>query len=123
MRVAPRRIDRRNSRWLRLAAALGAASLALVFALGTAAAPAAIAVRGCTPSKLDASALLDGEVTVSPMPGAADASPSTQISFLGVPAAALRDVSVVGSRSGRHRGALKAYSQGDGASFVPARPF
>jgi hypothetical protein len=123
MRVAPGRIDRRTSRWLRLLAGAAAASLALVFALGSATAPAAVAGPACTPSNLDASALLDGVVTVSPMPGAADASPSTQISFLGVPAASLQDVSVVGSRSGRHTGQLEPYSQGDGASFVPSRPF
>jgi hypothetical protein len=123
MRVAPRRIDRRTARWLRLSAALLAAALALLFALGSASAPAAAPGPACKPATLDASALLDGAVTVSPMPGAADASPSTQISFLGVPAASLRDVSVVGSRSGRHAGALKAYSQSDGASFVPSRPF
>jgi hypothetical protein len=32
-------------------------------------------------------------------------------------------VSVVGSRTGTHAGRLLGYSQGDGASFVPARPF
>jgi hypothetical protein len=32
-------------------------------------------------------------------------------------------VTVVGSRTGRHPGRLLAYSQGNGASFVPARPF
>jgi hypothetical protein len=35
----------------------------------------------------------------------------------------LRGVSVVGSLSGVHRGRLAAYSQGDGGSFLPARPF
>ncbi|HEY1778550.1 MAG TPA: arylsulfotransferase family protein [Solirubrobacteraceae bacterium] len=123
MRVAPRRIDRRTARWLRPAAALLAAGCASVFALAGTSAPAAALGPVCTPATLDASALLDGAVTVSPMPGAADAAPSTQISFLGVPAASLLDVSVLGSRSGRHSGALKAYSQGDGASFVPSRPF
>jgi Arylsulfotransferase (ASST) len=77
----------------------------------------------CTPASLDDSALLDGAVTVSPLPGSRDATPQTQISFLGVPAGALRAISVVGSRSGRHAGRLRAYSQGDGASFLPARPF
>ena len=40
-----------------------------------------------------------------------------------MPAAAISDVSVVGSRSGAHAGDLLAYSQGDGASFVPTQPF
>ena len=30
---------------------------------------------------------------------------------------------VRGSRTGAHAGRLRAYSQGDGASFVPATPF
>jgi hypothetical protein len=62
-------------------------------------------------------------VTVSPLPGSRDASTRAQISFLGVPAGELRGVSVVGSLSGVHRGRLAAYSQGDGASFLPARAF
>jgi hypothetical protein len=47
-------------------------------------------------------------VTVSPLSGSRDATPGTQISFLGVPARAIGRVSVTGSKS---------------ASFVPARPF
>jgi Arylsulfotransferase (ASST) len=62
-------------------------------------------------------------VTVSPLPGSHDASPQTQISFLGPPADELSQISVVGSRTGAHAGRLLAYSQGDGASFVPAKPF
>jgi hypothetical protein len=62
-------------------------------------------------------------VTVSPVSGSRDASPATQISFLGVPAADISVISVTGSRSGVHAGRLLSYSQGDGASFVPARPF
>ncbi len=77
----------------------------------------------CTPQTLDGSAQLDGAVTVSPMPGAADASPQTQISFLGVPVGELSSVSVVGSRSGAHGGRLEPYSQGDGGSFLPQSPF
>jgi hypothetical protein len=77
----------------------------------------------CVPSRLDNSALQAGVVTVSPLAGSRDASARTQISFLGVPAADLGGVSVVGSRTGAHRGRLLAYSQGDGASFLPSRPF
>ena len=43
-------------------------------------------------------------VTISPLEGTLDASPSTQISFLGLPAASLSRIVVVGSRSGRHAG-------------------
>jgi hypothetical protein len=78
----------------------------------------------CTPAHSDASAALAGaRVTVSPMPGARDASVSTQISMLGPPAGELSHVTATGSLSGAHPGQLLAYSQGDGASFVPSRPF
>lgn len=62
-------------------------------------------------------------MTVSPLAGSRDAGAQTQISFLGVPAGRLSAVTVSGSRSGAHSGRLAAYSQGDGASFLPARPF
>jgi hypothetical protein len=78
----------------------------------------------CVPEHLNVSAALAGErVTVSPEPDSMDASATTQISFLGVPAGELADVSVSGSRTGAHAGRLVAYSQGDGASFLPSRPF
>lgn len=62
-------------------------------------------------------------VTVSPLNGTPDASPRTQISFLGAPAGEITQVSVVGSRSGRHSGRLASYVSATGASFLPARPF
>jgi Arylsulfotransferase (ASST) len=77
----------------------------------------------CVPPTLNSSAIKAGSVTVSPLSGSRDAMPQTQISFLGVPAGEISHVSVVGSRSGAHTGRLLAYSQGDGASFLPARPF
>ena len=58
-----------------------------------------------------------------PRPAADTASPHTQISFLGAPAGTIAGLSVVGSASGHHAGRLAAYSQGDGASFLPAQPF
>jgi hypothetical protein len=87
------------------------------------AAQAATTGPTCTPSTLDNSALQDGLVTISPLPGSRDATAQTQISFLGVPAGELSTISVVGSRTGTHSGRLLAYSQGDGASFVPSLPF
>jgi hypothetical protein len=90
----------------------------------------------CVPAHLNVSAALAGEhVTVSPEPDSMDASATTQISFLGVPASELADVTVSGSRTGAHAGRLETYrseiggtaagggGQGDGASFLPARPF
>ncbi len=62
-------------------------------------------------------------VTVSPLPDTPDASPSTQISFLGGPGTQVSDVRVVGSRSGVHSGRLEAYSTGTGQSFLPTKPF
>jgi Arylsulfotransferase (ASST) len=101
---------------------LGAtATLGLALAQGSAA--GAQAGPTCGPGHLDNSALQDGSVTVSPLPGSRDASPRAQISFLGAPSGKLRVLSVVGSRSGSHTGRLEAYSNGDGASFLPSRPF
>jgi hypothetical protein len=78
----------------------------------------------CLPATLDHSAKLEGlGVDVSPAPETDTANPATQISFLGMPAARIHVVSVVGERSGAHVGRLEAYSQGDGASFVPDTPF
>jgi Arylsulfotransferase (ASST) len=62
-------------------------------------------------------------VTVSPLPGTPDASPYTQISFLGGAGTQVADVRIVGSRSGVHTGRLAAYSTGTGESFLPAKPF
>ncbi|MHB1469461.1 MAG: arylsulfotransferase family protein [Solirubrobacteraceae bacterium] len=78
----------------------------------------------CLPSKVNLSAELPGtEVEVSPGPETNLANPATQISFLGVPASEISEVKVSGSRSGAHAGKLEPYSQGDGASFVPSKPF
>jgi hypothetical protein len=63
------------------------------------------------------------DVTISPLPGTPDATPSTQISFLGAPASELHDVTVMGSRSGSHSGKLESYATAAGASFLPARGF
>jgi len=87
-------------------------------------ASAAMSASPCVGSTLNRSAVLAGtSLAVSPLPDSFDASPHTQISLLGAPAGALGGVSVSGSRTGRHSGRLEAYSQGDGASFVPSEPF
>ncbi len=78
----------------------------------------------CVPAQLNRSAVLGGTgIAVSPLPGSYDASPRTQISLLGAPPGALSAVSASGSQSGTHSGKLIAYSQRDGASFVPSRAF
>jgi hypothetical protein len=78
----------------------------------------------CVPSQLGRTDILPGtNLAVSPLPDSLDASYETQISFLGYPASALSAISVNGSSSGGHSGRLEAYSQGDGASFVPSKAF
>jgi hypothetical protein len=78
----------------------------------------------CVPPRLNVSAALaGGRVTVSPEPDSRDASVSTQISMLGPAVGALSRVTATGAESGVHGGRLRAYSQGDGASFVPSKPF
>ena len=78
----------------------------------------------CVPAHLNVSAsLAGGHLTVSPAPASRDASAVTRISLLGTPAADIHDLVVRGSHTGVHAGRLVAFSQGDGAGFVPSRPF
>jgi hypothetical protein len=49
--------------------------------------------------------------------------PQTQLSFLGAPGGELSHLSVRGSVTGPHSGALERYSQGDGESFLPRAAF
>jgi hypothetical protein len=78
----------------------------------------------CVPTTLNGSAVLPGtSLAVTPLPDSYDALPRTQISLLGAPPGALTKLTVKGSISGKHDGRLRAYSQGDGASFVPDAPF
>lgn len=92
--------------------------------LRTSSARIASSSPSCVPPRLNVSAALAGSrVTVSPGPETRDAAATTQISLLGVPAGALTNVVVKGSRTGAHPGRLAAYSQDDGASFLPSKPF
>ncbi|MCW3017716.1 MAG: ArsR family transcriptional regulator, partial [Solirubrobacterales bacterium] len=107
--------------WIVAAIVLGSPDLGLS---GGGATVTAKTAPSCLPTTFDHSASLPGTtVDVSPEPESDTANPHTQISFLGTDAADLRDVSVVGSESGRHDGRVSGYSQGGGGSFVPARPF
>ncbi len=81
------------------------------------------AVVGTTAAILAVIAAQANAITISPLPGTRDASAQTQISFLGVPASEIRDISVVGSRSGAHNGRVEPYASEAGASFLPAHPF
>ena len=105
--------------WAALAIVLGSASLKIGGGHSTASvSPQCLHGRTEYDSALGSSGL-----DVSPAPGSDAANPKTQISFLGAPASAIRSVSVSGASTGAHAGSLRAYSQGDGASFVPSRPF
>jgi Arylsulfotransferase (ASST) len=108
--------------------ALGMLRPAGIFATALSAVGGLVACGGASPATsaaLNAPAArpAGGSVAVSPQPGTPDASPSTQISFLGDPGTTISDVHVVGSRSGAHAGSLRAYSTGTGESFVPSHPF
>ncbi|HEX5309620.1 MAG TPA: arylsulfotransferase family protein [Solirubrobacteraceae bacterium] len=74
-----------------------------------------------TPSRELAEAKANA-VAVSPIPGTEDASPYTQISFLGPAGTKVSNVSVVGSHSGNHSGKLRRYSTGTGESFLLNKP-
>ncbi|HTR72215.1 MAG TPA: arylsulfotransferase family protein [Solirubrobacteraceae bacterium] len=90
----------------------------------TSSSTSAAASPPCLPATTSHSAALPGTtVDVSPAPNTGTANPKTQISFLGAPASEISAVAVAGSLSGAHPGRLSAYSQGDGASFLPAAPF
>jgi hypothetical protein len=102
---------------------LGPGATLLLLVAASASSAASQTAATCTPVTINNSAVLAGSVTVSPLPGSRDASPHTQISFLGVPAGKLSAIDVRGSRTGFHAGRLLPYSQGNGASFVPARAF
>lgn len=112
---------------LRLRVAQASAVLGLlIVALGpvTSASATDTVAPICAPSTLNESAALaGGAIIVTPAPDTRDASYLTQVSFLGLPVADIADVVVSGSLSGTHTGRLLPYSQGDGASFVPSKPF
>jgi hypothetical protein len=84
---------------------------------------AAIASLGLAARTVRPSAPRPGTLSVFPVPGAAAASPRTQITFRGGPASSLGAIQVSGSRSGIHSGRIAADSDGDGASFIPSHAF
>jgi hypothetical protein len=94
----------RSHRRLRLAAC------ALFVSAAAALGPAAVA-QAATP------------VSVFPIPGGHVAAPSTQITIRGVSAGQIGAISVLGSQSGGHTGRLVGDSDGQGASFIPSKPF
>ncbi|MGH3322602.1 MAG: arylsulfotransferase family protein, partial [Streptosporangiaceae bacterium] len=63
------------------------------------------------------------QIDVFPRPGTPTASAETTISFRGIAPNEIGDIEVKGSRSGKHDGSFTAHSDGEGASFVPDKPF
>jgi hypothetical protein len=125
---------RRRGLWICCGAlaALSAVTALALASLHTAARPVSVrpaaayaASSGrCVARTLNRSAVLPGtSLAVSPLPGSYAASSRSQVSLLGAPLQAISSVRVSGSRTGSHRGRLRGFSQGDGASFVPSRPF
>jgi Arylsulfotransferase (ASST) len=99
-----------------------------IFVTALSAAAGLAACGGASPASSAASSApvgrpAAGSVAVSPQPGTPDASPSTQISFLGAAGTKVSGVRVSGSQSGAHSGVLRAYSTGTGESFLPSHPF
>lgn len=117
------RLGRRAALVGLLASAAGGPALATWDSSG-ASAESGGSAPACLTAGVDHSARLAGvPVDVSPAPGTDTADPDTQISFVGVPAGQIHDVSAVGQHSGSHPGHLESYSQGDGASFVANTAF
>jgi hypothetical protein len=123
----------RSGLWV-LCAVLAALSAATALALAPPQNPQPVATHRdaahvassgrCATGTLNRSALLPGtSLAVSPQPGSSAASSRSQISLLGASVHAISGVRVSGSRTGSHPGRLRGFSQGDGASFVPSRPF
>jgi hypothetical protein len=102
---------------------IGAATAACVVLALSACGAASVGSPPATVRVADYAAAATNPITVSPLPGTADASPTTQISFLGGPGTTVSNLSVTGSSSGGHSGKLEAYSTGTGESFIPAQPF
>jgi Arylsulfotransferase (ASST) len=100
-----------------------------IFATALSAVAGLAACGGASPASSAASnasaanPVASSSVSVSPQTGTPDASPNTQISFLGGAGTKVSDVHVTGSQSGAHAGVLRAYSTGTGESFLPSHPF
>ena len=100
MSAPPRRV-RRTLLWTVLIVALlsgGALAVAGGHIAGEQAAFTSPIAAKCVPAQLNVSDVLaHTSVQVSPLPGSYDAMPQTQISFLGVPASDIEDISADGS--------------------------
>jgi Arylsulfotransferase (ASST) len=96
--------------------------LPLTATLLLALAAALLAALAASPVATSAVAAVNG-VAAFPSPGTHYNQPGTQISLRGVSPAAIGALTVTGSSSGAHTGQLAAHSDGQGASFLPDKPF
>ncbi len=88
--------------------------------VGLAAALAGLSIAGLA---LAGGSREDPPISVFPIPGGRVATPQTQITMRGLAVKRLGKVVVTGSRTGRHTGRVVADSDGQGGSFLPAKPF
>ncbi len=84
---------------------------------------ALVAIGAIGAAVLGVPARASARISAYPSPGTRVASPRTRLNFRGVAPAALGTISVSGSVTGAHSGHVEAHSDGDGASFVPDKPF
>ena len=107
--------------WGVLAIALGSASLTLQ----SGARARVAASPSCLPATLEPQRQAAGNLasTSRPRRKPAPPTPTRRSASWACRPRTIREVSVVGARSGSHSGRLRGYSQGDGASFVPDTPF
>jgi hypothetical protein len=90
----------------------GLAMALAIMVLGPAAAPALTGAQAAAPA-----------VAVFPSPGTHYNLPASQIAFRGISPSAIGQVQVAGSSTGGHSGRLAGDSDGQGASFLPDKPF
>ncbi len=102
------------------ARALAVASTLALAACGGASSAGSTGAAG---AEISARVAAANPVSVSPQPGTPDASPNTQISFLGGLGTRVSTVRAVGSRSGVHTGVLRPFSTVTGESFIPRHQF
>jgi hypothetical protein len=84
---------------------------------------AAALLAACGSAANHASLAASRMVSVYPVNGTRAVSPSTSISFRGATPSQLSGLVVSATKSGRHTGTLKPHSDGNGTTFVPAKPF
>lgn len=95
--------------------------LATFAAVALAAGAGAVAITAA--GSPEAPAVTSALIGAFPSPGTQTASPQTQISLRGAPAAELGTIEVTASKTGVHTGQLRQHSDGRGASYVLDKPF